>query len=190
VTILYISHKMNEVFRRSNQFTVLRDGKHVKTLRREETTPREITHLMVGRDIAQANVGQTRTPGEVVLEVSDLSLPWPGHARQWRLKDVSFSLRRGEVLGIAGLMGAGRTELLECLFGTSAEQAKGRVRLQSRDVRFTHPADAINAGVALVTEDRKRLGLFDTMSVRENLRSVRCRSSRRRIVRLGRMATD
>jgi ABC-type sugar transport system ATPase subunit len=66
-------------------------------------------------------------------------------------------------------MGAGRTELLECLFGTSAEQAKGRVRLQSRDVHFTHPADAINAGVALVTEDRKRLGLFDKMSVRENL---------------------
>ncbi|MGE3315006.1 MAG: sugar ABC transporter ATP-binding protein [Planctomycetaceae bacterium] len=169
VTILYISHKMNEVFRRSNFITVLRDGKHVRTMPREETTPRDIAHLMVGREIAQAEFRQARSPGEVVLEVSELSLPWPGHARQWRLKDVSFTLRRGEVLGIAGLMGAGRTELLECLFGTSTEMSSGRIRLQSRDIRFSHPAEAIDAGVALVTEDRKRLGLFDKMSVRENL---------------------
>lgn len=169
VTILYISHKMSEVFRRSNQITVLRDGKHVRTLKREETTPRDVTHLMVGREIQQAAVEKNRKPGDVVLDVANLSLPWPGHARGFRLKDVTFSLHRGEVLGIAGLMGAGRTELLESLFGTAAEAVSGQIALDSREIRFEHPADAIRAGVALVTEDRKRLGLFDKMSVRENV---------------------
>lgn len=169
VTILYISHKMNEVFRRSNRITVLRDGRHVATLKREDTTPQQITHLMVGREIHQSGGAQRRASDDVVLEVSALSLPWPQHARGWRLQDVRFRLRRGEVLGIAGLMGAGRTELLEALFGTSTEPIEGRIVLQARDVRFEHPADAIAAGVALVPEDRKRLGLFDKMSVRENL---------------------
>ena len=121
VTIVYISHKLDEVFRRSDRITVLRDGRHVKTLDRSATNPREITHLMVGREIENINLAENRSPGEVVLEVAGLSLPWTGHARAWRLRDINFALRRGEVLGVAGLMGAGRTELMECLFGTSPE---------------------------------------------------------------------
>jgi ABC-type sugar transport system ATPase subunit len=85
------------------------------------------------------------------------------------LKDVSFQLRRGEVLGIAGLMGAGRTELLECLFGASAIVPHGRITLNGRDVCFRHPAEALRAGVGLVAEDRKRLGLFTQMSVGDNI---------------------
>jgi len=169
VTILYISHKMDEVFRRSDRITVLRDGRLVKTLPRRETNPREVTHLMVGREIENVDFGEARRPGDEVLRVEGLSLPWPGHARRYRLHDVSFSLRRGEVLGIAGLMGAGRTELLECLFGISPEPPGGRVLLEGRPVRFAHPAEAIRAGLALVSEDRKRLGLFDQMTVCANI---------------------
>ena len=169
VTILYISHKMDEVFRLSDRVTVLRDGQLVKTLERAHATPREVTHLMVGREIEEVQLGGAREPGEVVLEVEDLFLPWTGHARAWRLQDVSFSLRCGEVLGIAGLMGAGRTELLECLFGASPDPPQGRIVLEGREVAFSHPSEAMRQGIALVTEDRKRLGLFDHMSVRDNI---------------------
>jgi ABC-type sugar transport system ATPase subunit len=110
-----------------------------------------------------------RHPENVVLEVQDLSLPWTGHARAWRLKNISFQLRRGEILGIAGLMGAGRTELLECLFGSSPELPQGRILLDGNPVKFAHPAEAKRAGIALVTEDRKRLGLFAHMTLRENM---------------------
>jgi ribose transport system ATP-binding protein len=169
VTILYISHKMDEVFRLADRITVLRDGRLVKTLTRSATGPREVTHLMVGREIESVHLGEERRPGEVVLEVQDLSLPWTGHARGWRLKNVGFRLRRGEILGIAGLMGAGRTELLECLFGASPEPPRGRILLEGREVRFAHPAEARRAGIALVTEDRKRLGLFANLNVGENI---------------------
>jgi ribose transport system ATP-binding protein len=153
VTILYISHKLDEVFRHADRITVLR----------------EVTHLMVGREIENTRVGADRHAGEPVLDVRGLSLVWPGHARGWRLKDISFNLRRGEIIGIAGLMGAGRTELLECLFGASSQPPQGEIVLEGRSVRFEHPADARAAGVALVTEDRKRLGLFSHLTVGENI---------------------
>lgn len=169
VTILYISHKLDEVFRLADRVTVLRDGRMVRTLPRSETNPREVTHLMVGREIEATHVGDGRQAGETILEVRQLSLPWTGHARQWRLRDISFTLRRGEILGVAGLMGAGRTELLECLFGASAEPPTGEVLLEGRAARFRHPGEACEAGLALVTEDRKRLGLFAQMSVGQNI---------------------
>lgn len=169
VTILYISHKMDEVFYLSDRITVMRDGRHVKTLDTKDTSAGEITRLMVGRELEAIDFGGQRQPGETLLRVSNLSLPWRGHARGWRLKDVSFELRRGEVLGIAGLMGAGRTELLECLFGASSEPPQGKIELLGRSVRFQHPREACRAGIALVTEDRKRLGLFAAMNVGENI---------------------
>jgi ABC-type sugar transport system ATPase subunit len=169
VTILYISHKMDEVFHLSDRITVLRDGRLVKTLDRAATNPQEITHLMVGREIEAVDFGSQRQAGEVLLRVENLSLPWPGHARGWRLKDVSFELRRGEVLGFAGLMGAGRTELLECLFGAAAETPQGRIELLGQPVAFRHPREACAAKLGLVTEDRKRLGLFGAMNVGENI---------------------
>src|SRR5262249_18058077 len=157
-----------EVFRLADRITVLRDGRHVKTVARRDTTPREITHLMVGREIEAVKIAQARQPGELLLQVEDLSVPQSGHARTWRLSNISFSLRRGEILGIAGLMGAGRTELLECLFGSSPEPPQGRITLEGKEVRFSHPAEAKEAGIALITEDRKRLGIFEQMTVREN----------------------
>lgn len=169
-TILYISHKMDEVFRLADTISVLRDGKHVKTIAREATTPREVTHWMVGRELEQTQIGEGRQPGKVVLSVRNLRLPEAtGHARKWRLDNISFDLREGEVLGIAGLMGAGRTELLESLFGVTNEAPQGEVRLGEQAVRFQHPREAMRAGFALVTEDRKRLGLFPQLTVRDNI---------------------
>ncbi|MBX3415741.1 MAG: sugar ABC transporter ATP-binding protein [Pirellulales bacterium] len=167
VTILYISHKMDEVFRLADRITVLRDGRLVETVERAHASPRQITHLMVGREIEGTHF-EPRQTGDVVLEVDRLSLAWPGHARGWRLRDIRFKLHRGEILGIAGLMGAGRTELLECLFGAAPLPFAGRVLLEDRVVRFAHPREARQAGIALVTEDRKRLGLFPQLSVGAN----------------------
>ncbi len=169
VTILYISHKMEEVFRLSERITIIRDGKLVKTVDRSAVTPNDICRLMVGREIDNLDLTAGRKAGNVVLEVRNLSLPWPGHARKWRLEKVGFTLRGGEVLGIAGLMGAGRTELLECLFGASPQPPQGEILLKGKPVSFSHPAEAKRAGIAMVTEDRKRLGLFAKMTVRENI---------------------
>lgn len=169
VTILYISHKMEEVFRLSDRITVLRDGQFVQTVNRTETTPRAIAHLMVGRDIEPSKKTAVASNAQVVLDVRKLSLPWPGHSRGWRLRDVSFQLHRGEILGVAGLMGAGRTELLECLFGASDIRPVGDIMIEGQRSDFRHPSEAMKAGIAMVTEDRKRLGLFAHMSVRENI---------------------
>jgi ABC-type sugar transport system ATPase subunit len=169
VTVLYISHKLDEVFRLADRIAVLRDGRLVDVLARRDTNPRSVTHLMVGREIEETDLSAPRHIGGVVLQVEKLWLPWPGHARRWRLEDISFSLHCGEILGIAGLMGAGRTELLECLFGASSEQPTGRIVLDGRKVSFAHPAEAREDGVALVTEDRKRLGLFAHLSVGANI---------------------
>ena len=168
VTILYISHKMDEVFRLADRITVLRDGQFVQTVNREDSTPRSIAHLMVGRDIEPTRSRQSNQTEAVVLETKKLSLPWPGHPRGWRLKDIDFQLHRGEILGFAGLMGAGRTELLECLFGASPSLPQGQLLVHGKTQQFAHPAEAMQAGIAMVTEDRKRLGLFSHMTVREN----------------------
>ena len=169
VTIIYISHKMDEVFRLADRITVLRDGRFVQTLNRCDTNPRQIAHLMVGRDIQPSQRHQLPPGAPVVLEVKSLSLPWPGHSRGWRLRDINFTLHRGEVLGIAGLMGAGRTELLECLFGASPFTPQGQICIEGQPQSFSHPAEAMRAGIAMVTEDRKRLGLFLHQTVRDNI---------------------
>ena len=168
-TILYISHKMDEVFQLSNRITVLRDGCFICTLETTQTNANEITKWMVGREIESLDLGRRSSPGEVLLEVKNLSLVWPGHARGFRLKDVSFQLRRGEVLGIAGLMGAGRTELMECIFGASELPVQGEMLLDGKPYFPSHPSEACQAGIGLVTEDRKRLGIFPAMNVGQNV---------------------
>ncbi|MEX0725225.1 MAG: sugar ABC transporter ATP-binding protein [Planctomycetaceae bacterium] len=169
VTVIYISHKLDEVFRMSQRITILRDGQKVTTLAAKETTPREVTHHMVGRQIERREQIARRERGPVVLQVERLSLPHATPGRRDRLHNVCFELHSGEVLGIAGLMGAGRTELLESLFGATHEAPKGTVTLNGRPVAFRHPEDAVRHGLALVPEDRKRQGLFSHMNVRENI---------------------
>ena len=168
-TILYISHKMDEVFRLADRITVLRDGRHVRTVDRAATTPAEVTGWMVGREIAGHEFHRAAARGPRLLEIRDLTLPWPAHPRGYRLANVSLDLHAGEILGIAGLMGAGRTELLETIFGAGEATWTGSMRLRGAAVRFTHPADACAAGIAMVTEDRKRLGLFPDLDVAANV---------------------
>jgi ribose transport system ATP-binding protein len=168
-TILYISHKMDEVFRLADRITVLRDGRHIRTVDRPATSPGEITGWMVGREIEGHSFHEHRSPGDTVLTVRGLTLPWPEHPRGYRLKDISFELQAGEILGVAGLMGAGRTELLETLFGASQPTWTGEILLDGRSVRFRHPQEACAAGIGMVTEDRKRLGLFPDLDVAANV---------------------
>ncbi|MEI6240639.1 MAG: sugar ABC transporter ATP-binding protein [Planctomycetia bacterium] len=168
-TILYISHKMEEVFRLADRITVLRDGRHVRTVDRATTTPKEITGWMVGREIAGHTFHEPRPRGDTLLAIRDLTLPWPEHPRGYRLAHVSLDLHAGEIVGVAGLMGAGRTELLETIFGVSPPTWTGGILLDGRPVRFTHPHEACDAGIAMVTEDRKRLGLFPDLDVAGNV---------------------
>ncbi|NBV46224.1 MAG: sugar ABC transporter ATP-binding protein [Planctomycetia bacterium] len=168
-TILYISHKMDEVFRLADRITVLRDGRHVRTIDRGVTSPREVTGWMVGRDIAGHEFHGQRQRGERLLEIRGLTLPWPEHPRGYRLADVSLDLHAGEILGVAGLMGAGRTELLETIFGAGPTTWTGVIRLDGKPVRFHHPREACAARIAMVTEDRKRLGLFPDLDVAANI---------------------
>jgi ribose transport system ATP-binding protein len=168
-TVLYISHKMNEVFTLADRVTVLRDGQFVATAAQTETSPDQVVRWMVGREIATLNYVQHAIGEHALLEVERLSLPSaPGSGRP-SLRDLSFNVHAGEVVGIAGLLGAGRTELLEAIFGASPFQPSGTIRLDRSPVRFRHPDDAIKAGIAMVTEDRKAMGLFDRMTVTENI---------------------
>jgi ribose transport system ATP-binding protein len=168
-TVLYISHKMNEVFTLADRVTVLRDGQFVATAARAETSPEQVVRWMVGREIASLNYVKHPIGDHALLDIENLSLPSaPGSGRP-SLRDISFTVKAGEVLGIAGLLGAGRTELLEAIFGASRFQPSGSIRLDGQPVRFRHPDEAIKAGIAMVTEDRKTLGLFDRMTVTENI---------------------
>jgi ABC-type sugar transport system ATPase subunit len=168
-TVIYISHKMNEVFTLADRVTVLRDGRFVATAPRAETEPAQVVRWMVGREIAALDYKPHPVGERPVLTVRDLSLPSaPGSGRP-SLAKVEFTLHAGEVLGVAGLLGAGRTELLEALFGAAATAPSGEIVLDGRPVRFHNPGEAIAAGMALVTEDRKTLGLFSEMTVAENI---------------------
>ncbi|HEV3168481.1 MAG TPA: sugar ABC transporter ATP-binding protein [Isosphaeraceae bacterium] len=168
-TILYISHKMTEVFTLADRVTVLRDGRFVARADRDQATPTQVVRWMVGREIAELTLEEKPAREKVVLQVENLSLPSPYGSSRPSLSRIHFSLHAGEVLGVAGLLGAGRTELLEALFGASPTAPGGAIVLDDKPVRFRTPGQAIAAGVALVTEDRKNLGLFDRMTVTENI---------------------
>jgi ABC-type sugar transport system ATPase subunit len=168
-TVLYISHKMNEVFRLADRVTVLRDGQLVASGARSAITPEQVVRWMVGRAIGALDYQKHPIAPRTILQVEGLALPSPPESGRPSLQDIRFSVRAGEVVGVAGLLGAGRTELLEALYGASLSPPGGTILLEGRPVRFRHPDEAIRAGIAMVTEDRKTLGLFDRMTVAENI---------------------
>ena len=168
-TILYISHKMDEVFRLADQITVLRDGRLVCTVDKTETSPAEVAGWMVGRNIEKHRFHRQETIGKCLLEVKNLSLTSKDSSQRGRLHNVSFRVHAGEVLGIAGLMGAGRTEVLETIFGATHGRWQGEILLSGKSVRFNHPSEACDAGLVMVPEDRKRLGVFANFNVNENI---------------------
>ena len=180
VTLIYVSHKLEEVFALSDRITVLRDGEAVGTRNTAETDAPELIRMMVGRPLDDLFPKEEAAPGDEALRVEHLSLR-AGTGRGRSLHDVSFSLRRGEIVGVAGLMGAGRTELLECLFGVP-ERARvgGRIQMEGREIRPTSPREAIAAGLAFVTEDRKNLSLVLSFSVRQNVTLIALKNFVRR----------
>jgi ribose transport system ATP-binding protein len=160
VTIIYISHRLEEVFRISDRVSVMRDGLYVATRLTRETNRKELISLMVGRELKENYPTRSNPPGEVVLEVKNLS----GNGN----KDISFFVRKGEILGISGLVGAGRTELAMLLFGAAPIES-GEVWLNGKPVKISSIPDAIGHGISLLTEDRKGKGLFLEMAVGWNI---------------------
>jgi ribose transport system ATP-binding protein len=169
VGIVYISHRIDEVMGLADRVTVLRDGRHVTTAPIGAMDRGRLIAAMVGRD-ATTGPAPARAAGPVVLSVEGLTLDVPGR-HGWRrvLQGVDFELRAGEVLGIGGLLGSGRTEILETLFGAGAGRAGGTIRLDGAPVRVGSPRAARRLGIALVTEDRKAKGLHLSASIRDNV---------------------
>ncbi len=159
--IIYISHKMDEILKISDEITVMRDGKHIATEAAGDMTMEKIIKLMVGRELTQMFPEKTNTPGDVLLRVENLS------SKHNHVDDVSFYLRRGEIVGLAGLAGAGRTEVIENLFGIS-ERLGGRLYLDGKEVRNRSPRESIRNGFALLTEERRATGIFGNLDIREN----------------------
>lgn len=166
--LVYISHKLDEVFALADRITVFRDGQSVGTRPVGEVTRAEVVSMMVGRDIADMYPKVPSAPGNVVLEVGDYCVENPSMPGEWLVADASFQARAGEVLGFAGLLGSGRTELVMSIFGGWPGRSRGTVRFEGRDVRIRSPRDAIALGIGLVTEDRKEQGLILCRDVREN----------------------
>lgn len=160
--ILYVSHRMKEIFTITDQIVVFKDGRYVKQLATKDTCEDELVRLMVGRELGDvySTLRRNEHIGEVVLEVKNLKNPW--------IHDVSFQLHKGEILGFAGLVGAGRTETMRAIFGADRWK-EGQILLEGRDVHFRSPMEAIAAGVGLATEDRKDQGIFPIRSVMDNI---------------------
>ena len=161
-TIIYVSHRMAEIFQVSDDIIVFKDGKLVAQMKTSETNEKELITAMVGRDIGDtySNLSRNDTLGEVILEVKNLTT--------YDITDVSFSIKRGEVLGFAGLVGAGRTEVVRAIFGRD-KILSGEIIFDGEKVEFKEPKDAIEKGIALCPEDRKEQGLLLHRSVRENI---------------------
>ena len=160
-TILYISHRMKEIFDLSDRVSVLRDGCYVATKKTSELDHDALVKLMVGREVSQYYKSAENEPGDVVFEVEGLT-------KEGMFHNVSFHVRAGELLGMAGLMGCGREEIVKTVYGLMRPDA-GTIRLQGRELTIKSSRDAIREGIGFVTEDRKGSGIFALMTVRENI---------------------
>ncbi len=163
VAMIYISHKMDEIKRIADDITVMRDGGYVGTWPAAEMTTEQIIAKMVGRELTNVYPDKDNEIGEVVLEVKDLCSIHPKS-----FQHVSFKLRKGEILGFGGLVGAQRTELMEGIFGIRGV-ASGEVYMHGKKVNIKHPIDAMNAGIGLITEDRRGNGIFGCLSIKDNV---------------------
>lgn len=161
VSIIYITHKMDEVFEISDEVTVLRDGQFVGTELASDIDKNKLISMMVGRELTNFFPKEDAEITDVKLEVRNISL-------EGKYRNVSFFVKKGEILGIAGLMGSGRTEVIESIFGVDPPES-GEILIDGEPVEITRPMDAINHGMGLLTEDRKMTGLFLPLSVRDNM---------------------
>jgi inositol transport system ATP-binding protein len=159
--IIYISHKLDEIFQISDCITVMRDGAYIDTKPSKELDKQKLINLMVGRELSSVFPKRRAKITDVAMEVKKLNV-------KGRCKDITFKVRRGEILGVAGLMGAGRTEAVEAIFGARKIES-GEIIINGESVNINSPKDAISKGIALVTEDRKLLGLNLKSSVKNNI---------------------
>ena len=169
VTIVYITHKLEELFRIADCVIVMRDGKVVGSRPLAEVVHDDVVRMMVGRDIKGFFVKVKAAQAEDLFRVQDICLVRPGRPDDYVVDHIGFSVKKGEVLGMFGLMGAGRTELLESIFGLHPGRSSGSIFLEDHPLRIDSPGAAIRAGIALVPEDRKLQGLIIEMSVRDNI---------------------
>ena len=157
VGIIYITHRMEEVFAVADELTIMRDGMYIATLPAAETSRQKIISLMVGREVSEAYPQKSAAIGKKILEVSNLNLRFShkqgGQSRS--LSNIDFTLHEGEILGFAGLLGSGRTELLECLFGLHHANRSGDIIIDGKKTEIRSPGEAIKAGIAFATKDRK-----------------------------------
>ncbi len=163
VAMIYISHKMDEIKRIADDVTVMRDGTYIGTWPAKDLTIDDIIAKMVGRELTNIYPAKDRTPGEVIMEVKDVS-----SIHEKSFQNVSFTLRKGEILGFGGLVGAQRTELMEGLFGIR-NLSKGEIIVHGKKVDIKNPKDAMNAGIGMITEDRRGNGIFGCLSIKDNV---------------------
>lgn len=163
VAMVYISHKMDEIKRIADDITIMRDGTYVGTWSADELSTDDIIAKMVGRTLTNVYPERKNTPGEVIMEVKHMT-----SISDKSFQDVSFNLRKGEILGFGGLVGAQRTEVLEGVFGIRALKS-GEVYVKGKKVTIKHPADAMKAGIGLITEDRRGNGIFGCLSIKDNV---------------------
>ncbi|HKP38872.1 MAG TPA: ATP-binding cassette domain-containing protein [Pyrinomonadaceae bacterium] len=169
VAMIYISHKLDEVFRISDRVTVLRDGRTIDTKLTADLDEAGVIARMVGREVDQLFPAAAHVPGEVVFEARNVTVEDVSVPGKLLVDTVAFKARKGEVLGIAGLMGSGRSELLMALFGAHAGRKSAETLVNNHRVQINTPADAINQGIGFVTEDRKRYGLILDQTILNNM---------------------
>jgi D-xylose transport system ATP-binding protein len=169
VTCIYISHKLDEVFKLADTVTVIRDGQSIGTKPTQELSRDDIVRMMVGRDITDLYPKEDHVMEQEIFSVKNYTVYDPNEASKKLVDNVSFHLKRGEVLGFAGLVGAGRTELVSAIYGFHTGKHNGTVYLFGKQIKIDHPNDALQYGIAMVPEDRKRHGIVAQMSVKENM---------------------
>ena len=169
ISCIYISHKLEEVLQIADRVVVLRDGRLISTTERQACNRNQIVEDMVGRKIENLFPKEVVEIGDEVLRVEGLSVPHRYASRKKILDDISFSVRRGEILGVAGLVGSGRSELLGAIFSERTEGVTGRIYVEGQAVEFASPRDAKHGGLGFVTEDRKKSGLVWTMDIAKNI---------------------
>lgn len=169
ITCIYITHKLDEFFRITDNITIMRDGKVITTQPTKELSVETLVKHMVGREMKERFPKGNRKPGEVIFEVKDLEALDPNDNSRKVLNGVSFDVKRGEILGIAGLMGSGRTELVMTLFGEYGKIVNGTISLMGKEIKPESARDAINSGMSLVPEDRKGMGLVLIQSILKNI---------------------
>lgn len=169
ITSIYISHKLDEIFELADTVSVLRDGKLIDTKPISEVKESDLIKMMVGREINQMFPKRHYIPNEIVFEVSNYTLYEKYDPQRKVVEDVSFNLRKGEILGLFGLVGAGRTELMTSIIGFNSSNKRGKIFLNAKELEISSPRQALELGIAYLSENRKNLGIFPNLSVRQNL---------------------